>query len=103
MLRHLYEILQFCDGVNGTKDFESYQLPVEAVLAITDDAEKPWVCSRDDRGDEHFGCIDADEFDEVLDAQFTNHGPSTVEHDGCLYVLAGDWRYPIYFRFERKA
>lgn len=97
MLRHLYEILQNCDEVNGAEDLENYCIPVEAVLAISDQ----WARTENPH-DPHAGSSDAAEWDDHLDQHFIAHGPCVVEHNARLYVLAGEWKYPIYWRFEKR-
>lgn len=99
MQRHADQILAVLRK-SGSDDetLEEHDVPVAAVLAIGDE----WDLAADDKSDRHAGCIDSPEWDSRIDAHYHEHGPSVLEHLGSLYVLAGDWKYPIYFRFDRK-
>lgn len=99
MLQHLYEILDLLHReADPGPSFEHYEIPTASVLNCIGEE---WVTSPKS-DDPHWGCIDAEEFDEFLDEHFGRYGPCVVEHKGYLWVLAGDWKYPIYFRFERE-
>lgn len=98
MQHHADQILALLQSFEPLDTLESREVPVEAVLAIGPE----WALAPDNANDPNCGCIDSPEWDSTLDAQYTTHGPSTIEHRGHLYVLAGDWKYPIYFRFDRK-
>jgi hypothetical protein len=86
--------LQATGGPN--ESLVDHEIPVAAVLAIG----PAWALAADNQNDPNCGCMDSPEWDDVLDDHYAEFGPCTVEHNGYLYVLAGDWKYPIYFRFE---
>lgn len=88
---HLDSILASLRAIDPNSTLEENEVPTEAVLAIANG----WVLVGS-------GTTDDKEWDETIDAHFVEHGPSVLTRHGFLYVLAGDWRYPIYWRFEKQ-
>jgi len=96
MQNHAEQILARLHEVDPGAVLEDHAVPVDAVLAIA----PKWELAPDNKSDPHCGCVDSPEWDAVLDRFHTKNGPGVIEHLGSLYVVAGDWKYPIYFRFD---
>lgn len=75
-------------------DWQPEDISVEQVLAIGDE----WAAAVEKDN----GTIDDPEFGRMVHRQFLAHGPSVIERRDYLFVVGGEWKYPIYFRFVRK-